>query len=354
MGTARKRSWSFSRQRSYEYCPRRFYYDYFSWGDQDEKLVNYLRRITTPEQLAGLIVHDVLALWLQQYRQIGIAPVNLQEFALARYRRSIEQSREFVNTIKEDRRPSSSGPIFDQDLYREHYFGSLFAGQQSIIESLQNFESGSVWEAIRKTKRKREGEQLWLEVDTNLHEGRWIEADLSLGLGGADGLRIYAVFDFGLKRDGKLHLYEWKTGRITDKAKANAKQQMAVYALWGLANGYALSEIVSHIVWLGSADTHFDLEVTDRDLDEVRQLILTQDQLENSKTVHHATKKRGLNNSFYVAERDNFPQTDNLRNCARCKYRMLCGFTKAQLPHRDITLMPLAATPLSDPPSTAP
>ncbi|MBX7134476.1 MAG: PD-(D/E)XK nuclease family protein [Fimbriimonadaceae bacterium] len=315
MGSARHISWSFSQEQLHRHCPRAFFWDYFPWGEPEERVARYLSKVTSLDQLSGLILHNSIVLGLRQYQHIRVIPADLAERAVAKLHRQISMSRAFADSIKLGKRPPTAECVLDGHLYGGHTDTDLRVAEAMIRDGLTNLTSSELWKVIRSVRRRD-----WLEVETNTCASRHVLGGTKLGL--PQGFRIYTAFDFGVKVNGGLHLIDWKAGRFSEPAEALAIRQLTGYSLWAFDQGSDPSAVTIQPAFLGETPPAWaPVPVRSEVLTQVKEGIARHHEMLTERlAVERLTNRR----SQYIAQRGAFSKTSCASRCVACKYRALC------------------------------
>ena len=210
-------SWSLSRDRTFQDCPRRYWFQYYgAWGGwspdapPEARELYLLKNITNLHLLAGDCVHRAIERVLGQFRRGQ--PADAEATVLwckQEMQRSLEESRKGL--WREN--PKRFVRLF------EHHYGP--APDRAVLETIAGKVGGSVrgFFASEAYALIRESDAaLWLPIET-------------LDSFVFEGTKVFAVPDFALRRDGEVILFDWKTGRKDERNE----DQVALYALFAAA-----------------------------------------------------------------------------------------------------------------------
>lgn len=311
----RELSWSISRARMFEECPRRYYYQwYFSklgiYPDAPEEavLAAEMAQIKGIDMWAGEVVHQVIQ-WTLEQTQLGYIPT-IQEVR-AETRRKLSDG--WMGSLKQLWRTNH------KDVYPsifEHYYGlSLGAAATDRIKnkaftSVENFLASDIYRRVTLTP-----------------VGHWlpIEKYASFRL---DGLLLYVKFDFAIKDGQYITIYDWKTGRPT----IEENKQLACYGLYAATRWETPIENVKVCaVHLQPELQISEKSVEEEDIEDARALI---------KQSFSAMLGCLRNPARNLAVMDDFPLTGNLVRCTRCSFRGICAQGKQAV--GDIDNIPIA------------
>lgn len=84
-----------------------------------------------------------------------------------------------------------------------------------------------------------------------------------------DNVKIYAIPDYAYRRDGQLHIHDWKSGN----PKPEHKLQMGIYGLWAhVRHGLPIGQIHVHLEYLLPSRVE-SATLTDADVTHIQQVI---------------------------------------------------------------------------------
>jgi hypothetical protein len=289
-------SWSFTRQSAFEACKRRYYYQYYGhWGGWDRaappeaQLCYRLGKMKSLPMVTGSIVHEQIGALLESIRRgRPFALPELQLGAAKKLALAVGQS--------QDRRWRND-PKRNTNLY-EHYYGgglppeAVTAAEAHASGCLERFFSSGVLDVIALSEPRS-----WRIEE----KAEWQ----------VEGIQVMAIADLALPAEGRLVIYDWKTGR--DDGAYDA--QLGVYGLaarevWG----YAPAQTVLRLLYLGDgvlkehAFSEAQAEDAGRAIAEGagKMLALLTDRARNT------------------AHRDAFPMTPDRARCDPCFFQELC------------------------------
>jgi CRISPR/Cas system-associated exonuclease Cas4 (RecB family) len=169
------------------------------------------------------------------------------------------------------------------------------ATSQRAREALRSFFASDVFREIRETDPRT-----WFPIE-------------EMGQFEFEGVPVWAVLDFAMRRpDGGAEIFDWKTGVPAD---AN-RLQLVCYALFmRSAHDVPIDRIACRLVYLGSSVDVRNVAMQTRDVDDARHAV-------RESIVAMRRRVRDLRNN--VADREEFPMTDDLSKCAVCVFRRLC------------------------------
>ena len=207
-------SWSISRQRKLDQCPRAYFYQYYlgwnGWLDEapTEARVGYrLGKRTSLDALLGQQI-DVRARELEADARAGRDLPSAEDLEL-RTRGALRQAwtRSLNGRVAFEQRPSKVTMLrslyMDQDTQPETDRLNQKAGP-----SMQGLLATSHWERLRAR-----GDEGRVEVPDFAHF-TW------------GGVKVFSAPDLAYTQDGVLHVIDWKTGREDDTQPTQVLLQM--------------------------------------------------------------------------------------------------------------------------------
>ena len=299
-GKVRELSWSLSRARMFEECPRRFYYhSYYSQvgyapdAPEEAKLALEMRNIQGLDMWVGDVVHQTIQ-WILEQAQSGAIPTEQDAKTEVQRRLSdgwISSFRQLWRLQPDDQHPN----LF------EHYYGIQVGKavtdrlKDKAYLSIANFIDSDVFKQIAATPADR-----WLPID------RFASFRL-------DGLLFYVKFDFALKDGRQLIVYDWKTGCLSqDEVRQLTCYAMYTSAKWDIPIANVKTCAV-HLQPTLQVNEHL-VDVTD--IEETRAFV---------KQSFDAMVKSLRNPARNLAAMEDFPMTGNLLRCVRCNFKGICN-----------------------------
>jgi hypothetical protein len=293
-------SWSKSRDRMFQECPRAYYYQYYgSWGgweksaDKRTRLLYVLKNLETRHIWAGDKVHKAVAQALEAVR-LGIPPPTADGMV----RRTLETMRAEFKDSRGGRQPQD--PKRTLGLFEHAYDLQLKDEEwktvaEHVESCIRTFLDSVTFAGIGKVPAAD-----WLEVE-------------QLNTIDIDGTRVYVQLDFAHRSGDGAIIYDWKTGR-SDQSSENSIQ-FACYALYATQAWRVPADKLQTIEFNVAKDEIIEHAVTEEVIQEVRYYIL-----------ESAGEMEGFlddveNNS---ATEDAFPLADEAHVCRHCNFRKAC------------------------------
>ena len=207
-------SWSISRQRKLDQCPRAYFYQYYlgwnGWLDEaptEARVAYRLGKLTSLDALLGQQI-DVRARELEAAARAGRDLPSADDLETAHPRRPAPGVDALLDgRVAFEQRPSKVTMLrslyMDQDTQPETDRLNQKAGP-----SMQGLLATSHWERLRAC-----GDEGQVEVPDFAHF-MW------------DGVKVFAAPDLAYTHDGVLHVIDWKTGRADDTQPTQVLLQM--------------------------------------------------------------------------------------------------------------------------------
>lgn len=295
-------SWSKSRHGKFEECRRLYWFHYYgAWGGWDRTSVPevreayVLKNLSSRQQWAGKVVHDTVAFALSMAR-VGEPPA--LEALVERARRQMREDFRRSRAREYRENPKRVVGLVEHELAVAIADEEWRANWQNAENCLRNFYA-SHWLQRARTLAARE----WLPID---------EID-SFDL---EGIRVFAGPDFAFREGERTVLVDWKTGRPREEDR----EQVKGYALYAAAKWGARPEgVVARLVYL-PANEEIDVDVEPASLEEFRAFF--RDSVRRMKDLLRDPERN-------LADKADFPQTENLARCRGCAFRNACGRAEA-------------------------
>ena len=315
MGTSRFRSWSFSREKTFRECPRRFFFEYFPYGEPDANVLGVMKKATCLSMLVGTITHDLIANALRLFKATGKVRPGMHRQGVALFDDALTASAKAAPRVNQ----GLAVPIGTQVLLHHLEKGSFemreTLARESLVTYLDAFEASVAWDWLRSTERRD-----WQQVKAATDRKESIIASSKLGFQSSIGLRIYTPYDLALKVSDDFLIIDWKTGEKSSRAMASAKRQTAIYALRALDKDFPLENIKLAPYWL-KADRQVETRTVEAD--EIADVIRGIEEHDMTERALLTERKDGEGKVEFCASKEDF-QPKVGRHCADCKYRKLC------------------------------
>jgi hypothetical protein len=219
-------SWSISRQRKLDQCPRAYFYQYYlawnGWMDEaptEARVAYRLGKLTSLDALLGQQV-DARARELEAAARAGAALPAADELEA----RTREALRRLWTQSKDGRAAFEARPN------RVTMLRSLYMSQDTQPETDRlNEKAGPGMRGLLATSH-------WERLSARGDEGHVEVPDFAHFIW--DGVKVFAAPDLAYTHDGVLHVIDWKTGREDDTQPVQVLLQM----WWALETYPALAQ----------------------------------------------------------------------------------------------------------------
>ncbi|NQU45412.1 PD-(D/E)XK nuclease family protein [bacterium] len=295
-------SWSFSRHKTFAECRRRYYWHYYgSWGGwspdgpDDARLAYRFKRMQSLPMWLGDLVHRMIERILGDMR-------NQETNTLDAYQK---QTRAWMNR---EWKQSLDGlwkwkPKYNLNLF-EHYYGVEItpkdreAARDKVFNCLANFMTSEIFDRITRLKPAE-----WKTIES-------LEQFL------VGGCPAYLKIDCATQSEGRVSIYDWKTGRESD----DTLTQLACYALYACQTwGVPVEKQILIPFYLDSGSFSETVPAAET-LIETKDFIL--------RSIGEMTAALDSTMEENHASPANFALRDTPSICKRCFYYELCYHTR--------------------------
>lgn len=303
--------WSSSRASMFEECRRRYFLTYYrAWGGWEQNAPKPVRDAYVLKKLdnrwswAGHVIHDIIRRALLMYRngrQVDVAKMIDGAHLLMREDWRFSAERQFWTARG---RKGFTGLVEHE--YREDVAAAAWKALWLQIQaSLRWWFLESRWPVLARELEPKQ----WLTVD---------EKDFEKTVILVDGVRVFAVPDFAyIEGDETVTVVDWKTGRAP-----GTSDQLVVYALFIEDKfGIPAESVRGRFVYLQDG-TERPVRIGPTDLQALKERMFKSvcDMRELLVDVERNVPR----------DENAFPKTSDLKTCARCSFRRLCGREAAQ------------------------
>ena len=250
-------SWSHSRHESFQACLKRYYFAYYaSWGGWEEaaparvRELYRLKRLSTRAQWAGHHAHLAIEFLLKNARRdpSGALAASAASHQLELMRREFRDSRAGAYQLD---------PVHIQGLFEHEYQIAVPAEEwkatvDRVALAIRNFLASDLWREIQTLP-----DDAFLAVERRAHFL-------------LDGLKVHAVPDLVLRRNGKIVVYDWKTGA---SAPAEHRTQLGIYALLATDRWTSSPDEIEALVFNPVLDQRASFTFSASDLETLREFI---------------------------------------------------------------------------------
>ncbi|AEX84500.1 ATP-dependent exonuclase V beta subunit, helicase and exonuclease domain-containing [Marinitoga piezophila KA3] len=299
IGEYPEKSWSLSKHKILNKCPREFYFTKFykwrGWEDTVEyrkKLAYRLDKITTIEKYLGNVVHDFITI------NITTSSLNNKRDAVNfignKFNIAIKDSYKHKKQWFE--RPKDyvmfhSVYYNTRKLFDDNFGRNLKEKTEKIIN---NYFSSDTYQRLKE-------EHIKYEVDETNFPHFFI-----------NDYKIYSIIDLMFEQNGKIYIVDWKTG----KPSKDDEFQLRLYALYAsLKYGFPLEDIIliNEYLLYGYAEERV---FKNEDIIEVEEFIK-----EQIKVLEGYLKDSYLN---IPKDEEYFVANPSINNCKWCNFKEIC------------------------------
>lgn len=296
-------TWSFSRAQTFKSCPRKYWLRYYAfWGGwsrgapEPARRAYFFSKMRTLKMLAGTAVHETLADLLRA-RAAGREPAPAFEQLRRRMNDAWSASRQ---ERWRDLGPKAAPPLF------EHYYRVPVAPEQ--LAALRDHALACVrhhLESELAREIERAGPSRWRSID-------------ELEVAPIAGIPCFVAPDFAFDHGDETWLIDWKTGAERD----DHALQLLAYACFARGKwGLDAARLRAFDVMLATGAV-VEVPVDDAALDRVETEI---------GASAAAMRARLVDPAGNVARKEDFPPTDDARECRRCFFQEICEVRRASL-----------------------
>jgi hypothetical protein len=300
-------AWSLSKARMFEECRRRFYLHYYlaKLGNltdppPDAHLALEMKNIKGLDMWVGEVVHATIQ-WALELVKLGMTPSEQDVKAEARRRLSegwAASLRQLWRIERGDDHPN----LF------EHYYkvpvddSTPKRLKEKAYLSLTNFLSSEVFGRISNTPPDR-----WLPIE------KYASFRMpSIGVGDGDAILFYLKFDFAMRTESGISVFDWKTG----KPSMEESRQLACYAMYAADRW----EFPTGKINVCAVHLQPELEAVERPVDETD----IEEAVVHAQATFNSMKSCLHDPVHDIALKDDFPMTGNFMRCSRCNFKAIC------------------------------
>ncbi len=291
-------SWSKSKNEMFNQCKRKYFLHYYgSWNGWDNnaedriKRIYYLKQLNTKEIWLGQIIHEVIKYVLDQFK-VGNR-ISLS-YSTAILRKKFEEG--FIqSSLRKYNGFRSKAHRFLEDEYNIEISEEIKKELLKKAEScLTNFFNSDTFIEI---KNSQISDWIYLEDFLNFN---------------FEGNKIFLSMDFAMKKDDKVIIYDWKTGK---ERSSEFDLQLTCYALYISEKlGISPEKIITRIFNL-SINKEDTFEINEKKLVEMKNYI--RENVDKMKSFLEDVEKN-------IAKEENFPKEEGFY-CSRCNFKKICS-----------------------------
>ena len=298
-------TWSFSRDRLFNECPRAYFYHYYaSWGGWDAKATPFCRKayilknIRSIDVWIGDIVHQVIK-WILESR-VGDNTTLFKEGRDIPYEQAVKTAKNLLTKTWEQSRSRKWGENIKQNLNLfEHYYKQEPTREQLKVKLEKVANSiGNFYKSGLSAKFSKLSVENFLSID-------------ALSSFDFEGTKVFAIPDFAIRDGQEYLLYDWKTGKGSEKDIL----QLSCYVLFAMSKWQVSEDKIKIIPAYLAQNESMPLSVEAMTPGQVKGYIRQSIEAMKGVLTDVRTNK---------ADIANFAKTDNSRRCQKCKFQEIC------------------------------
>lgn len=209
-------SWSFSRHATFHACLKRYYFAYYAaWGGWKDSApartreFYILKRLQTRQQWAGHHAHQAIEFLLKHARRDPAQAAQAEPRQIERMRTEFRDSRAGAYRQNPVRTPALFEHEYRLDISPEEWKATV----DRVSAAIRQFLASPLWEELRALP-----DDAFLAVE---RRARFV----------LDGLTVLAVPDLAVRQNGRVRIFDWKTGQTPlDEHRI----QLGIYSLLAL------------------------------------------------------------------------------------------------------------------------
>ena len=301
-------SFSFSRLGMFSKCKQQYAYNYYRyWGGWDKYCDNttrqnyVLKNLQSAPGYVGSLVHSIIQSYLIDWKRNRVRPTT----TAMKHDAKVEIKAAMISCRDRKWLESPKLPNFAEIYYLDTEPTKADYTRLYVDMMKRAHASIDCWftsDVVKKHVRVKTDN--WMTID-----------DLSTF--DFNGVTCYCALDFAYKTsDGKLHIVDWKTGKLPRDNSHN--DQLGVYAYYaGVKWGYAPEDIVVYDVYIKEGvAVEVKTQVTQQMLDSAVELI------GGGIDKMSLLIQKGSDNELNEGMVDTSPSRFN---CGWCNYREMCN-----------------------------
>jgi len=275
-----------------------YYFQYYgSWGgweidaDDRTRMIYILKQLQNRQMWAGKKVHECIENVIIEIQK-GYEKIDVSK----KIEETLDQMRkEFLSSKnKKYLTDPKSCALFEHEYRLEVTETEWKSNADNVVECLKLFFDSKVYKEILK-----------------LTENQWLEME-QFPYFYFNDVKIYAVLDFAFRRNDKIIIYDWKTGK--EDAERD-RFQLACYGLFAIQKWAIKQEKVKLVDFFLSNGDQYDYNFKNFELNQIQEYILNsidemRDKLDDQQE--------------NIARENSFPFTENEKICKYCNYYKVC------------------------------
>jgi len=291
-------SWSVSRDDTFRKCHRMYYFQYYgSWGgweidaDDRTRMIYILKQLQNRQMWAGKKVHECIENVIMEIQE-GIKKIDVSQkmedtLDLMRKEFLSSKNKKYLTDPK-------TCALFEHEYDLAVPETEWKSNADNVVKCLKLFFDSKVYKEILK-----------------LTENQWLEME-QFSYFYFNDVKIYAVLDFAFRRNDKVIIYDWKSGK--EDAERD-RLQLACYGLFAIQKWDIKPENVILTDYFLSNVKQNEYNFKNFELDQI------QDYIKNSIV---EMKDKLDDPQENVTRENSFLFTENEQICKYCNYYKVC------------------------------
>jgi hypothetical protein len=294
-------SWSKSRDEEFRECQRKYFYDrYASWGGWDKRapkearMAYVLKNLKNRWAWKGETVHHLIEDVLKSLKT-GEQPT--LEMSLEKLTETMRRDYRSSKARKNWDDPKKNLGLFEHEYEKPVSDAVWKEFHDSSAECLKNFYGSDLFkELIAEDKNS------WLVIE-DLEEFEFEDA------------KIYVKLDFARQRNGKIEIYDWKTGKNDSEA---ATVQIGAYVMYAMQKWSVSAENVRAFLFnVGMPNPTANEQTVNQELIESTAATISQSIRGMRELMADPVKN-------IPKPQESFSFTENARLCNYCNFYKIC------------------------------
>ena len=294
-------SWSKSRDEEFRECQRKYFYNrYVSWGGWDKNAPKEMRMAYVLKNLKnrwawkGETVHHIIEDVLKSLRSGQPVPLDT---ALSRLTEIMRRDYKSSKAKKNWEDPKNNLGLFEHEYEKKISDDVWKEFHDSSAECLKNFYNSDLYSELKDDDKKE-----WLLIE-DLEEFQFEKA------------KIYVKLDFARRKNGKIEIFDWKTGKDDSEA---AVVQIGAYVLYAMQKWNVPVENVRAFLFnLGTPKPVANEQSVTQELIQSATVTISASIRQMRELMADPLKN-------IPKPRENFSFTENARLCGYCSFYKIC------------------------------
>jgi hypothetical protein len=278
--------WSASRYDKFKTCQRQYYFDYYAKNHDkniDLNLFLKLKQLTSVPLEVGNLVHDIVKIILERLVK-NSSEINREKL--------IEYSKSLIEKY-------CNSKEFIEKYYKETDEIDIQFLNDKVITFINQFIDSQRFN--------------WIIEKSKAAELKWLIEPDGFGETRINNLKAYCKVDFLIFDEGKIYIFDWKTG---SEEEQKHRQQLLGYTAFACDHFNAKAEDVTCILYYFKNQFEKQVIFTSKDVMQFSETIKTQ-----SKEMYSLTSKPESN---IPLSKEEFKKTDDFSVCKKCNFKEIC------------------------------